>query len=145
MTIEWPIYQIERNIYLAARRGLRGILVPVPSQDLNFQRRRSWFFLFLKIWVERLENTEGAIKNGPSRETGNTGHKTKKNKAKTQHNIYVRHHYTQAKTNNVNKTWALLQTNHWTYKTTTRGQNHLKTCTFRHAMYFKHHQLKLIK
>jgi len=31
-----------------------------------------------------LENTEGAIKNGPSRETCN---KTKTNKTKTQHNM----------------------------------------------------------
>jgi hypothetical protein len=35
-----------------------------------------------------LENTEGAIKNGQSRETGNIdGNKTKKSKAKTQHNM----------------------------------------------------------
>ena len=46
-----------------------------------------------------LENTEGAIKNGQSRETGN---KTKKNKTKTQH--IVGHHYMQTNTNNVNKT-----------------------------------------
>ena len=37
-------------------------------------------------------------------------HKTKKNKAETQHNtIYIGHHYTQTITNNVNKT-SLLQT-----------------------------------
>jgi hypothetical protein len=41
-----------------------------------------------------LENTEGAIKNAQSRETGK---KTKKNKTKT-------HHYTQTITNNVNTT-----------------------------------------
>ena len=36
-------------------------------------------------------------------------HKTKKNK--TKHNtICITHHYTQASTNNVYKTWALLQT-----------------------------------
>ena len=35
-----------------------------------------------------LENTEGAIQNGQSRETGNIRlHKTKKNKAKRQHNM----------------------------------------------------------
>ena len=33
-----------------------------------------------------LENTEGAIKNGLSRETGNRD-KSKKNKTKTQHNM----------------------------------------------------------
>ena len=38
-----------------------------------------------------LENTEAAIKNGQSSETG----KTKKNKTKTQHNtLCVGHHYT---------------------------------------------------
>jgi hypothetical protein len=38
-----------------------------------------------------LENTEGEIKNGHSRETGNIGHdrvhKTKKNKTQAQHNM----------------------------------------------------------
>ena len=37
-----------------------------------------------------LENTEGALKNGQSRETGNIGytiHRTKTNKVKTQHNM----------------------------------------------------------
>ena len=35
-----------------------------------------------------LEYTQGEIKNGQSRETGNIRvHKTKKNKAKTQHNM----------------------------------------------------------
>jgi len=47
-----------------------------------------------------LENTEGAIKNAQSRETGK---KTKKNKTKTQHNMCC-HHYTQTITNNVNTT-----------------------------------------
>jgi len=56
-----------------------------------------------------LENTEGTIINGQSRETGTIGYKTKKNKTKTQHNN-VRHHYTQTNINNINKTWALLQT-----------------------------------
>jgi hypothetical protein len=59
-----------------------------------------------------LENTEGAIKNGQSRETGNLGC-TKRRKTKQKHNtIYVGHHYryAQTNTNNVNKTSALLQT-----------------------------------
>jgi hypothetical protein len=53
--------------------------------------------------------------NWQSRETGNTGHtrqrekKTKKQKNKT-NTMCVGHHYLQANTNNVNKTWALLQT-----------------------------------
>ena len=50
-----------------------------------------------------LENTEVAIKNGQSRETGNIDEET--------HNtIYVGHHYAKTNTNNVNKTWHVLQT-----------------------------------
>ena len=57
-----------------------------------------------------LENTEGGIKNWQSRETGNIGY-TKRRKTKQKHNtICVGHHYAQTNTNNVNKTWALLQT-----------------------------------
>jgi hypothetical protein len=42
-----------------------------------------------------LENTEGAIKNGQSRETGNIGY-TRRRKTKQKHNtICVGHHYTQ--------------------------------------------------
>jgi hypothetical protein len=52
--------------------------------------------------------------NGKSIETGNAGHtrkriKTNKNKQKT-NTMCVGHHYPKANTNNVNKTWALLQT-----------------------------------
>ena len=52
--------------------------------------------------------------NGQSIETGNAGHtrqriKTKQNQKKP-NTMCVGHHYPQAKTNNVNKTWALLQT-----------------------------------
>ena len=58
-----------------------------------------------------LRNTEGAIKNGQSRETGNIGY-TRRRQAKQQHNtICVGYHPTQTNTKNVNKTWALLQTN----------------------------------
>ena len=57
-----------------------------------------------------LENTEGSIKKGQSRETGNIGF-TKRRKTKhKQYTICVGHHYAQANTNNVNKTRALLQT-----------------------------------
>ena len=59
-----------------------------------------------------LENAEGAIKNGQSRETGNLVC-TKRRKTKQKHNtIYVGHHYryAQTSTNTVNKTSALLQT-----------------------------------
>jgi hypothetical protein len=45
-----------------------------------------------------LENIEGAIKNGQSRETGNKVN-TRRRKTKQ------KHHYTQTNTNNVNKTW----------------------------------------
>ena len=57
-----------------------------------------------------LENTEGTIKNGQSRETGNIGY-TRRRQTKQKHKkICVGHHYTQANTNKVNKTWALQQT-----------------------------------
>ena len=52
--------------------------------------------------IKRSENTEGTITNGQSTETGNIGHTRRQLK---NHNIkYVRHHYTQTNTNNVNKT-----------------------------------------
>ena len=42
----------------------------------------------LCCWKYTLENTEGAMKKGKSRETWQQrAHKTKKNKAKTQHNM----------------------------------------------------------
>ena len=57
-----------------------------------------------------MENTEGAIGNGQSRETGSIGY-TRRWQAKQKHNtICVGHHYTQTNTNNVNKTWGLLKT-----------------------------------
>jgi len=48
-----------------------------------------------------LENTKGTIKNGQSRETGNTRRRKTKQKHKT---ICDGHNYTQINTNNVNKT-----------------------------------------
>ena len=48
-----------------------------------------------------LENTEGVIKNGQSRETGNIAYTEKQNKNTTQ---YVLDTIIQANTNNVNKT-----------------------------------------
>ena len=51
-----------------------------------------------------LENFEGGNQKWPiPRNWQQRVHRTKKNKTKTQH-------YTQTNTNNVNKTWALLQT-----------------------------------
>jgi hypothetical protein len=50
--------------------------------------------------------TEGAIKNGQSRETGNIEH-TKRRKTKQKHNtICVGHHYEQANTKDVNETYS---------------------------------------
>jgi hypothetical protein len=60
--------------------------------------------LFTKTQKQKmLEKTEGTIKNGQSRKTGNIGH-TRRKEAKQKHNtICVGHHYTQTSTNNVNK------------------------------------------
>jgi len=53
-----------------------------------------------------LENTEGAIKNGQSRETGNIGY-TRRRITEQKHNtICVGHHYKQTNTNNINKIWS---------------------------------------
>jgi hypothetical protein len=58
----------------------------------------------------RKVNTEVAIKNGKSREAGNIGY-TRQRQTKQKHNtICVGHNYTQTNTNNVNKTWAPIQT-----------------------------------
>ena len=56
-----------------------------------------------------LENTEGSNKNEHSSETCNIEY-TRRRQTKQKHNtIYVGHHYAQTNTNNINKTWALLQ------------------------------------
>jgi len=54
------------------------------------------------VYVDKytLENTEGAIQNGQSRETGNVGYTIR---SKTQHNMCWTSLYTQTNTNNVNK------------------------------------------
>ena len=59
-----------------------------------------------------MENTEEVTQNGQSRETGYTGHtrQRKKQKQKKPNTMCVGHYYPQANTNNVNKTWILLQT-----------------------------------
>jgi hypothetical protein len=52
------------------------------------------------LWSKyTLENTEGAIKNGHSRETGNIVYTRQK-----QNTICDGHHHVQTNTNNVNKT-----------------------------------------
>ena len=56
-----------------------------------------------------LENTEWAIKNRQSSETGNIWY-TRRRKTNEKHNIIcVGHHYVQTNINNVNKTRTLLQ------------------------------------
>jgi len=40
------------------------------------------------FFLSTLENTEGTIKNGQFRETGNIGYTRQTNKTKTQHNMY---------------------------------------------------------
>ena len=55
---------------------------------------------------------EWAIKNRQSGETVNIGYTRRRRKTKQKHNtICVGHHYTQANTNDINKTRDLLQTN----------------------------------
>ena len=56
-----------------------------------------------------LENTEGTIKNEQSRETGNIGHTSRRQKRQN-NTICVEHYYRQTNAYNVNKTCALLQT-----------------------------------
>ena len=55
-------------------------------------------------------NTEGAIQNWYSKETGNIGYRRRRQTKQKHNTICGRHHYAQTNTNNVNKTWALLQT-----------------------------------
>jgi hypothetical protein len=90
-------YQDKNIIGLPNDRQYHYIICYQPYQSFI-----SYLFCF--------DNTEGAIKSGQSRETDNIEY-TRRRKTKQKHNtICVRHHYTQANTNNVNKTWALLQT-----------------------------------
>jgi len=50
-----------------------------------------------------LENIEGTINNGQSRDNGNIGYTRRRGQTKTQHNtICVGHQYMQSNTNNVN-------------------------------------------
>ena len=67
-------------------------------------------------WKKRQRKPKGTIKNWQPREISNTGH-TRRRKSKLKHNtICVRHHYMQTNANNVNKTWALLQTTESKYE-----------------------------
>ena len=62
------------------------------------------------ISTKTLENTEGAIQNGQSREMATWGTQEEDKQNKKYNTIFVRQQYTQINTNNVNKTLALLQT-----------------------------------
>ena len=74
--------------------------------DILFDLMHIRLFVGLVDCIWTLEDTEGAMQNGQSRETGNIGQTRRK---KTNHNtICVGHHHTQANTNNVNKTWLVL-------------------------------------
>ena len=58
-----------------------------------------------------LENTEGAIKNGHSREPGNIEYTRRtKTKQKYRHNMCWTPLYAKKTINNVNKTWTLIKT-----------------------------------
>jgi len=50
------------------------------------------------------------MKKGQSRATDNIGYRRRRNTKQKHNTICVGHHYVQSNTNNVNKTWALLQT-----------------------------------
>ena len=50
------------------------------------------------------------IKNRQSRESGNIGYTRRRKTKQKCYKIRAGHHYAQTNTNNVNKTWALLQT-----------------------------------
>jgi hypothetical protein len=56
-----------------------------------------------------LENTEGAIKNGQSRETGNIVYTRWRNTKQKHNTICNGYNSTEANTNNLNKTRTLLQ------------------------------------
>jgi len=55
------------------------------------------------------KNTEGAIKNGQSRETYNIGCTRRSQTKQKRNTICFRHHHKQANTNTLNKTRVLLQ------------------------------------
>ena len=57
-------------------------------QQINLQTTPETRFYENQYKQINVENTEGAIKNGQSRETGNIGYtRLRKDKAKTQHNM----------------------------------------------------------
>ena len=88
----------------------------------------SSFYLphFLSTPIPLLENTEGVLKNGKSRETVNTRRRKTKQKYKT---ICVGHHSVQTNTINVNKTRVSYKTITSTQKTSNVFEwNDISTC-----------------
>ena len=74
--------------------------------------------LLLAIWCKTLENTEGAIKKGQSRETDNIDEdEDKQSKTTTQYVLNT--NYAQTNTNKVNKTFVLL------HKTGGKDESHI--------------------
>jgi hypothetical protein len=73
--------------------------------------RYSLTFIYISKWNHQYTIYINEYKNKTQhRETGNIGY-TRRRKTKQKHNtICVGHHYAQTHTNNVNKTWTLLQT-----------------------------------
>ena len=69
----------------------------------------SWWRLFAHSFnFQFLENkcyTEGAMKNGQSRETGNKWYTSRGQTKQNNNTICVRHHCTQTNTNNVRRVW----------------------------------------
>jgi hypothetical protein len=60
-------------------------------------------YIHFIFYQQVLENIEGAIKNGQSRETGNIGWTTRRGTKQKHNTICIRHYYAQTNTNNVNK------------------------------------------
>ena len=106
----------KNHVYLCIRCPL-SIYVSLQKYNIMEHTCIHWVEMFIpslhrcfvygwSIWVEQtLENTEGT--NRQSREIGNTRRRNTKQK----HNaLCVGHHYAKTNTNNVNKTWTLIQT-----------------------------------
>jgi hypothetical protein len=66
--------------------------------------------MFTNNWQINVREYRRGNQNGQSRETDDIGN-TRRRQTKQKHStIFVGHHCTQTNTNNVNKTWTLLQT-----------------------------------
>jgi hypothetical protein len=95
----------DRTLHLSGRKAIYHFLYNHLTLLTQLYVRLS---ILLICGKQTLENTEGAVKNGQSREICNTGYTRRR---KTKHNtLCVRHHHTQAYTNNGRKTPTLPQT-----------------------------------